>query len=152
MSMKPQTAGWIFTPTGNPFFTPVNMAPRSCGGENTNFFICWWIFMYDSSFCSYSKGENIFFEKIWIKLISTPFGVKKRKMGVNWLYTRYVQISSFFVFRIISWCRWLFVLVILNVYEATNSELDIHLHWFSPPLIMLPLGRGSENTNFFICW
>ena len=33
--------------------TPLNMAPAGRGGENANFFICWWIFMYASLFCLY---------------------------------------------------------------------------------------------------
>ena len=52
----------------NPFFTPLNMGPPGRGGENANFFICWWIFMYDSSFCSYLDKKNISAKKMKKKI------------------------------------------------------------------------------------
>ena len=72
MFRKPQTRGAIFSTTGNPLFTPRKMASPRPRGENTNFLICGWILLCDSSFCSYFNGENISVRNIQQKLICNP--------------------------------------------------------------------------------
>ena len=72
MFRKLKNLGSIFSPTGTPFSPPRKMVPPGRAGQNTNFLICLWIFMYDSSLFSYFNGENISVTKIQQKIIPTP--------------------------------------------------------------------------------
>ena len=70
--------------------------PPGRGVENTNFLFCWWIFMYDSSFCSYFNQENNYARKNQQNIISIPQkGWKRQKLDISKLYVLGRNLISF---------------------------------------------------------
>ena len=127
------------------------MTPPGRGGENTNFLFCWWIFMYDSSFCSYFNQENNYARKNQQKIISIPQkGWKRQKMDISMLYVLGPNQ--------ISLCAWNhFDDQCNNLHELLSRPLSHKIGViflappeppFSPPAKRRPPGEGVKILTF----